>query len=432
MTFKIPNPFSRTPRGFSSPATGQPSSPSSASAAQPPASAADPVTRVLPLVRVRVPRAVSSFAARLTPRTRMSRYIALGVTVFIVAAGAAGGVVATSGPGPATYTAYFGEAVGVYPGSDVDILGVKVGTVDSVTPEGKQVKVVLSVGRNVPVPANVDAVSIVPSVVADRYLQLSPAYTSGAALAPGGVIPQNRTATPVEIDQIYSSISKLAGELGPNGVNKNGAVSDVLNTGAKNLAGNGQAFAAMVDQMSQLAKTLNGSQNDFFATVSNLQKFANMLQSNNSQVQTVQGQLSDVSGFLAADRANLAAALKELAAALGQVQQFISDNRSGLQTNITKLQSITAILVKERSSLAEALDNEPLAAQNLVNAYDPQTGTLNARGDLNEISMGNCSYLSNPDQTGCPLPLPVTGTPTTATPGAAPSASASASAGAAS
>jgi ABC-type transporter Mla subunit MlaD len=180
--------------------------------------------------------------------------------------------------------------------------------------------------------------------------------------------------------------------------------------------------------MSQLAKTLNGSQNDFFATVSNLQKFANMLQANNSQVQTVQGQLADVSGFLAADRTNLAAALKELAAALGQVQQFISENRSGLRTNITKLQSITAILVKERSSLAEALDNEPLAAQNLVNAYDPQTGTLNARGDLNEISMGKCSYLSNPDQTGCPLPLPATGTPTTATPGAAPSGSTSTSA----
>lgn len=421
MTFKIPNPFRRTPRGSSSPATAQPSGPSS-----PPV--ADPVTRVLPLVRVRVPRSLLSLAARLTPRTRMSRYLALGVTVFIVAAGVVGGVAATSGPGPATYTAYFGEAVGVYPGSDVDILGVKVGTVDSVTPEGKQVKVVLSVGRNIPVPANVDAVSIVPSVVADRYVQLSPAYTGGATLASGGVIPRNRTATPVEIDQIYSSISKLAGELGPNGVNKNGAVSDVLNTGAKNLAGNGQAFATMVSQMSQLAKTLNGSQNDFFATVSNLQKFASMLQSNNSQVQTVQGQLSDVSGFLAADRANLAAALKELAAALGQVQQFISDNRSGLQTNITKLQSITAILVKERSSLAEALDNEPLAAQNLVNAYDPRTGTLNARGDLNEISMGACSYLSNPHQTGCPLPLPATGTPTTANPNAASSASASAGA----
>lgn len=387
MKFKIP--FIRTPRASSSPATAQPPGPFSASA-----------------------------VARFAPRSRMSRYIALWAAVFVVAAGTVGGVIATSGPGPVTYTAYFGEAVGVYPGSDVDILGVKVGTVQSVTPQGKQVKVVLSVDRDVPVPANVDAVSIVPSVVADRYVQLSPAWTSGATLGPGGTIPQDRTATPVEIDQIYSSISKLANELGPNGVNKNGAFSDVLNTGAKNLNGNGQAFATMVTQMSQLAKTLNGSQNDFFATVSNLNKFANMLDSNNSQVQEVQDQLSQVSGFLAADRANLAAALKELSTALGQVQQFISDNRAGIKTNVTNLQSITNILVKERASLAQALDNEPNAAENLVNAYDPQTGTLNARGDLNELSMGKCAYTSNPNQAGCPVPLPATGVPSAATPGA--------------
>jgi phospholipid/cholesterol/gamma-HCH transport system substrate-binding protein len=328
----------------------------------------------------------------------------------VVAGGIVGGLVATSGPGPATYTAYFGEAVGVYPGSDVDILGVKVGSVLSVQPEGNQVKVVLSVNRDVTLPAGADAVSIVPSVVADRYVQLSPAYGGGPVLAAGGVIPRDRTATPVEVDQLYSAIAKLAGELGPNGVNSHGAISDVLNTGAKNLAGNGQAFGTMVDRMSQLAKTLNGSQGSFFATISNLNKFAAMLQANNGQVKTVQSQLSQVSGFLAADRANLAAALKELAVALSQVQQFISDNRSGLKSNISKLESITQVLVKERASLAQALDNEPLAADNFLGAYNPQTGTLNSRGDLLEIfGPGPCSYQSNPNQNGCPVPLPTNG-----------------------
>lgn len=340
----------------------------------------------------------------------LARRIALiALAAFVVAGGVTGGLVATRGPGPVSYTAYFGESVGVYPGSDVDVLGVKVGSVTSVRPEGSQVKVVLSVQRGVTVPAGVHAVSIVPSVVADRYVQLSPAYTGGPALTAGSVIPRARTATPVEVDQLYSAIAKLAGELGPNGVNSRGALSDVLNTGAKNLKGNGQAFATMVNQMSQLARTLNGSAGDFFGTISSLNKFATMLKSNNGQVAAVQSQLSRVSGFLAADRANLAAALKELGTALAQVQRFISDNRSGLKSNISKLQSITRVLVKERASLAEALDNEPLAADNFVGAYDPQTGTLNARGDLNELSSGPCGYQANPDQHGCPVPLPVNG-----------------------
>lgn len=359
-----------------------------------------------------------------TDRRFLSRLALTALALLVAAGGITGGLIAVnSGPGPVTYTAYFGEAVGVYPGSEVDVLGVRVGTIDSVTPQGGQVKVVLSVNRDVTVPAGADAVVIVPSVVADRYVQLSPAYTGGPALAPGAVIPRSRTATPVEIDQVYSALSKLAGELGPNGVNKTGALSGVLKTGAKNLKGNGQAFATMVGQLSRLATTLNGSQGDFFGTISNLDKFAGMLQSNNGQVQTVQSQLARVSGYLAADRTRLAGALTDLASALAEVQRFLAANRSALKSNISKLQSVTAILVKERASLAEALDNEPLAAQNFVGAYDPSTGTLDARGDLNELSQGSCGYIKNPDQNGCPLPLPATGTTAPASPSPSPSAS---------
>lgn len=347
------------------------------------------------------------FASRLSRRTRT--IVATAVAVFAVAAGVTGVVLSLSGPGSNQYTAYFSEAVGVYPGSNVDVLGVKVGSVDSVQPEGKDVKVVMSVDRNVSVPAGAYAVVIVPSVIADRYVQLTPAYTGGAALASGAVIPESHTATPVEIDQIYNAISKLAGDLGPNGVNKNGAVSDVLNTGAANLKGNGQSLATMVDQMSQLAKTLDGTQSEFFGTITNLQKFASTLKSSNGQVATAQAQLADVSGFLAADRTNLASALSELSTALGQVQTFISDNRAKVKSNITNLNAITQVLVRERASLVQALDNEPLAADNFIAAYDPSAGTLDARGDLNELSMGHCSYIKNPDQTGCPLPIEPTG-----------------------
>lgn len=358
----------------------------------------------------RTDRGVSSRARLPRFGARTSRIVILGLVVFGLAVGVTGVVLATQGPGPVRYTAYFSEAVGVYPGSNVDVLGLKVGTIDSVRPEGGQVQVVMSVDRGVTIPAQADAVVIVPSVVADRYIQLSPAYTGGPVLTAGGTIPQSRTATPVEIDQIYSSISKLAGDLGPNGVNKNGALSDVLNTGAANLKGNGQAFATMISQMSHLFQTMNSSKGSFFGTISNLEKFSSMLKANNGQVQTVQGQLSEVSGYLAADRSSMAGAISDLSTALGQVKQFIASNRSALKSNITRLKAVTQVLVNERASLAEALNNEPLAADNFLGAFDPRTGTLNSRGDLNEISMGKCGYTSNPDQSGCPFPIPANGT----------------------
>ena len=362
------------------------------------------------------------------PSGRTQRLALVAGVAMLVAGGVTGGVLATAGPGPKTYTAYFAEAVGVYPGSDVDILGVKVGAIDSVQPHGRQVKVVMSVDASVPVAAGADAVVIVPSVVADRYIQLTPPYTRGRQLASGASIPQSRTATPVEIDQLYQAVSKFAQDLGPNGVNQNGALNDVLNTGAANLQGNGQALGTMIRELSLLYQTLQGSQGNFFGTINNLQQFTAMLDGNNSQVAQVQNQLAQVSQFLAADRQDLAGALNELATGLSQVQGFVAGNRSALTSNITKLEAITQILVSQRASLAEALDNEPLAADNFVNAYDPSNQTLDGRGDLNELDTGPCAYPPYGPAPGadCPynginasgqaplLPLPAAGVPTPA------------------
>jgi ABC-type transporter Mla subunit MlaD len=198
----------------------------------------------------------------------------------------------------------------------------------------------------------------------------------------------SRTATPVELVQLYQSINNLFSELGPNGINAHGALSDVLNTGAANLSGNGQAFNDMIRQFGQLTKTLSGSKNDFFATLDNLRRFTAMLKSNDGQVRLAEDQLASVNGFLADDRQALAGTLNQLSTALAEVKKFIQDNRARLKTNVDKLASITQVLVDQRKSLAEIMDAVPLAADNAVKAYDPVHHVLVGRGNLNEISMG--------------------------------------------
>jgi phospholipid/cholesterol/gamma-HCH transport system substrate-binding protein len=283
-------------------------------------------------------------------------------------------------------TAYFAETVGVYPGSDVRVLGVKVGEIDTVTPAGTQVRVTMTLDHDVTAPADAAAVVVSPTLVSDRYIQLTPAYDGGPKLASGAVIPASRTATPVELDQLYHSLNQLTTALGPNGANANGALSDALNTGAANLAGNGQALGQLIQQFGAATRTLSGSSGDLFSTVNNLQQFVSLLKNNNGLVQQVINQLSSVTGFLAADRDDLGAALNELATALTQVQTFIQDNRSRIKSNVDKLASITQVLVNQRAALAEALDDFPLAADNVLNTYDAQNHSLDGRTDLNEIA----------------------------------------------
>jgi len=285
-------------------------------------------------------------------------------------------------------TAYFAESIGVYPGSTVRVLGVPVGTVDSVRPEGTRVRVTMTLSHGVAVPAGVDAVVIAPSIVADRYIQLTPAYTSGPQLPGGAVIPMARTAVPVEIDQVYASLAKLANALGPNGANKHGALSDLIKTGAANLAGNGAYLGKMLTEFGGLSKTLGDSSGNLFATIAALQRFTTMLKNNNGQVRLAEGQLAQVSAFLASDRRDLSAAITDLAVALNRVKGFIGGNRALIESNVSKLATITSILARERASLAEALDVAPLAADNLVNAYDAARHTLVARGYFGELIGG--------------------------------------------
>ncbi|HEX7306463.1 MCE family protein [Lentzea sp.] len=316
--------------------------------------------------------------------SRVGRFIAIACVLALVVTAGLWWVFATMNG--RKVTAHFAAAVGVYPGGDVRVLGVKVGTIDEVTPEGKTVKVVFTVDRDVRVPENAQAVVVAPSVVSDRYVQLTPAYTGGPTLGDDALIPRERTATPVELDELYSSLDKLTTALGPNGANADGALADLLNSAAKNLEGNGQALNDTLKNLGQATRTLSGSKEDLFATVDNLQKFTAMLAANDSQVRDFNQQLADVSKMLADERGDLGAALSELATALGQVQGFVKDNREALKSNVDKLASITQVLVNQRAALAETLDVAPLALGNLQNSYNAASGTLDTRANINELN----------------------------------------------
>ncbi|MFB9907528.1 MCE family protein [Allokutzneria oryzae] len=337
----------------------------------------------------------------------MRRVLILAVVLLLVAATGALWVLR---PSSTRITAFFSAAVGVHEGTDVRILGVKVGEVLEVQPEPERVKVILSVKYGVELPADARGVVVTPTVVSDRYVQLTPAYTGGPQLADGGVIPVERTATPVELDQLYASLDRMTTDLGPGGANKDGALSELLDTGAANLKGNGAALNDTITKLGQAAKTLNGSQNELFGTVDNLQRFTSMLARNDNQVRAAERQLAEVTGFLAADRGDLGAALAELPGALGKIQGFIKDNRSRIKSSVDKLAAVTKVLVDQKAALSEALDAAPLAVSNVMNAYDPVRKVLDGRANITEFAPKRTTLAPMPPGSPQPLfPLPPVG-----------------------
>lgn len=306
-------------------------------------------------------------------------------------------------------TAYFDRAVGLYAGSDVRVLGVKVGRILMVTPQGPVVRVDMTVDDRYPVPANAGAVVVAPSLVSDRYVQLTPAYVDGPRLASGAVIPKERTATPVEIDELLRSVQTLSEALGPNGANKTGALSAVLDTTAANLRGNGANLNTTLTELGKLADTLNHSRGDLFATVDNLNKFTAMLATNDAQVRDLQSRLAEVSGELGGESGQLGDTLSSLGSALGQVNSFVQDNRELLASNLQHLVGITQALVDERDALAEVIDVAPLGSSNYLGAYDAASGSVAVRGDFTELQLSPvvllCTILQHYSPPGLPEDL---------------------------
>lgn len=104
-------------------------------------------------------------------------------TVIALVAALVGGVYVLSSTGnKRTIVGYFTSAVGLYPGDQVRVLGVPVGEIDMIEPRSSDVKITMSVSKDVKVPVDVQAVIMSPNLVAARFIQLTPVYTGRAVL----------------------------------------------------------------------------------------------------------------------------------------------------------------------------------------------------------------------------------------------------------
>lgn len=281
-------------------------------------------------------------------------------------------------------TAYFPRTVSIYPGSDVRVLGIRIGQVTSITPEGDKVRVELEYDAKRKIPADAKAAIINSSVVSDRYVQLLPVYHGGPVMSSGAVIPEERTAVPVELDRIFDSLNTVSTALGPQGANADGALSRLLGVSAANLNGEGDQVHQTVQDLSQAITTLANGRDDLFGTVRNLQVFTAALAADDAKVRSFNESLAGVSSQLSGEREDLAAAVKNLAQALADVASFVHDNKGALNTDLKGLTDITNILVKEQAALKEFLDVAPTALGNLNNAGNPYTGTLDTRNNAQQ------------------------------------------------
>ena len=279
-------------------------------------------------------------------------------------------------------TVDFDRTVSLYEGADVRILGVSVGQVDSVDPMGDKVRVELSWDADYKVPADAKAVIVSPSIVGDRYIQLTPAYEAGPVMEDDTVLDAADTGVPVELDEVYQSLDQLAKALGPDGANKNGALDRLLSSSADAFDGQGKKFHRMLNDLSKLTRTLDDNKDELFGSMTQLERFVKALADNDTAVRRFNSSLADVSSMLSGERQDLSGALRALGSSLDEIRTYVRDNRGALKKNVKALVDVTDQLVDQRKNLAKIMNTAPTALANQVMAYNPSIGALDNRSTI--------------------------------------------------
>lgn len=285
-----------------------------------------------------------------------------------------------------TVVGYFDNSTGLFVGDDVRIRGVNVGKVVDIQPQPLRTKITFWFDPRYKVPADANAVILSPQLVTGRAIQLTPPYTGGPTMADGAVIPQERTAVPVEWDDIRAQLERLTDMLQPT---KPGGVSTLgalINSAAGNLAGQGGSIRETIIELSRTVSVLNEHSTDVFGTVKNLSTLVSALRDSSDLLAQLNLNLAAVSGLLADDPNKVSRAVQDLNGVVGDVQSFVAENREPIGTASQRLSSITDALTASLDDIKETLHTLPNAVVNFNNIYEPSNGSLTGTLQVNNFA----------------------------------------------
>jgi phospholipid/cholesterol/gamma-HCH transport system substrate-binding protein len=286
-----------------------------------------------------------------------------------------------------TIYAMMSDSAGVFIGNDVGILGVTVGHITAIEPEGTNVKITMKIDKDQAVPADAGAVVVARSVATDRYIELTPVYHQGPKMADGTVIDEAHTRTPVEFDEVLKSLSDFAVGIGGTKESRD-AVKKFVTTGADVLGGKGPLLNSTITSLSEAVNGVYGQRGDITSTLVSLDKLTQTLATNQGTVREFIRQVTAASELLAAERTNFRDSLRSISKAVTTMSDFVHTNKDQIVDTLRNTTDVMKIVLARRQQLEEILRVMPLGLDNLRRTYE--NGKVRVRiSPLSLLPLGN-------------------------------------------
>jgi len=319
--------------------------------------------------------------------TRFIRPLAAAVAALLVLGGV-GLVRANTNADEDKYriTAYFTKAIGLFENSDVDILGVPVGKVLEVVPEGTQVRVEMELDSQYKIAKNEETFAqIVPiSVISDRYVQLGPVYEGeGEYLQDGDVLETEVTQIPAELDDVFKQLKKLLDAIEPGREGEPGALGDLIVQLNRALEDRERDLQGTLLHGAELTGTLADAEEDLNGLLINLDSLFSRLATRADSMGQLNRNFALVMTALAESRSDLEGTLANLSEMTGEVGRVATRHGDRLGRDLALAAKVTSTVVDNAASVEESLTWLPVLGEGLENAYNREHRDVDVRDNGN-------------------------------------------------
>ena len=243
------------------------------------------------------------------------------------------------------FAAYFSEAGGIKPASDVRISGMSVGRVSGIHLEGTQVRVDFTVRRGIDLGDRTEAAIKTETVLGTKMLELTPRGEGTLS----GPIPLQRTTSPYDLPAALGDLTTTISGLDTV------KLSQALTTLSKTFADTPPALKTALEGVSRFSDTLNTRDAKLRDLLANANKVTSVLAKRSDQIAALVTNSNALLDELVAQRNSIDTLMVNLTRVSGEISGLVADNRERLKPALDKLNGVLGILDNRKTELQRTL-----------------------------------------------------------------------------
>jgi virulence factor Mce-like protein len=224
-----------------------------------------------------------------------------------------------------TLTTQFANASGLYPGFEVELNGVPVGTVSSTALTKSGTRVVMSINPGTSVPSDVRSSVQIANDLGEQVVNLVPTRGGPApALASGATVPAARDDVPADVGQVVATATRLLQAIPAGNLNK------LIGEMATALQGNAGNLRTLISAGTTFSKEFVAYQQQFTELLANAPPALDAVTAVAPQLRQDLANTAALVQVLAQNKSGLHNLLTQGSSAFGAVDQLVTNQSANL------------------------------------------------------------------------------------------------------